>query len=163
GGHRLSIMSTALQGRSVGRYELLELIGRGSATEAHRAKSFGVEGFEKTLVVKRVLPELAANQDFVVAFLEHVQRAMRLSRANLAQVFDLGRVEEGGATSFFIATEYVAGVDVGTLLSRSRAAGPVPLPLAAYLALEASKALDHAHRRRDEQLRPLRAVLGALA
>jgi hypothetical protein len=156
-------MSAALQGRTVGRYELLELIGRGSATEAYRAKSFGVEGFEKTLVVKRLLPELAENQDFTLPFLEHVQRAMRLSHANLAQVFDLGRSEEDGTASFFIATEYVAGVDAGSLLARAKAEGPVPLSLAAYLALEASKALDHAHRRRDEQLRPLRALLGALA
>src|SRR5205823_13092991 len=103
-------MSAGLQGRTVGRYELLEFIGRGSATEAHRAKSFGVEGFEKTLIVKRVLPELATNQDFVLAFLEHVQRAMRLSHANLSQVFDLGKTEEEGAPSFFVATEHVAGL-----------------------------------------------------
>ncbi|HEX3595401.1 MAG TPA: hypothetical protein VHU80_09875, partial [Polyangiaceae bacterium] len=79
-------MSSALQRRTVGRYELLEFIGRGSAMEAYRAKSFGVEGFEKTLVVKRLLPEVLEQEAFVAAFLEHVQRAMRLSHANLSQV-----------------------------------------------------------------------------
>src|SRR5262249_17319980 len=116
-------MSAGLPGRTVGRYELLEFIGRGSAMEAHRAKSFGVEGFEKTLVVKRMVPELSSNEGFVSAFLEHVQRAMRLSHANLAQVFDLGRSEDTGASSLYIATEYVAGFDVATLLARARPEG----------------------------------------
>jgi hypothetical protein len=157
-------MSAAPERRTVGRYELLEFIGRGSAMEAHRAKSFGVEGFEKTLVVKRLLPDLAADPDFVLSFLEHVQRAMRLSHANLAQVFDLGRSEEEGSpATYFLATEYVSGVDVASLLSRARRKDDVPLSIASYLALEVAKALDHAHRRRDEQLRPLGVVHGALA
>src|SRR5437762_11590441 len=106
-------MSAATERRTVGRYELLEFIGRGSAMEAHRAKSFGVEGFEKTLVVKKLLPELVAEADFVLAFLEQVQRAMRLSHANLAQVFDLGRADEPDSSpSYFLATEYVSGIDV---------------------------------------------------
>ncbi len=157
-------MSSAPQRRAVGRYELLEFIGQGSAMEAHRAKSFGVEGFEKTLVVKRLLPEFAADPDFVVSFLSHVQRAMRLSHANLAQVFDLGRTDEDdGPPSYFLATEYVSGMDVAALMTRAQAKGGVPLSIAVYLALEVAKALDHAHRRRDEQLRPLGIVYGALA
>ncbi len=150
------------QRRTLGRYELLELIGRGSATEAFRAKSFGVEGFEKRLVVKRVLPNLAASDEFLGRFLEHVQRAMRLSHANLAQVFDLGRDED--AATYFLATEYVSGLDAGTLIERAAAIDTLlPLPIAAYLALEVGKALDHAHRRKDEQLQPLGIVHGAVA
>lgn len=149
--------------RTLGRYELLEPIGRGSATESFRAKSFGVEGFEKTLVVKRVLPDLARHEAFLGPFLEHVHRAMRLSHANLSQVFDLGRAEEDGG-AYFLATEYVSGVDVGTLLERCQATLAVPpVRVCAYLALEVAKALDHAHRRRDEQLRPLGIVHGAVA
>ncbi|HEX4337191.1 MAG TPA: AAA family ATPase [Polyangiaceae bacterium] len=156
-------MSSPVQRRTVGRYELLEFIGRGSAMEAYRAKSFGVEGFEKTLVVKRLLPELLAEQSFVDAFLEHVQRAMRLSHANLAQVFDLGKDEQKDEPStYFLATERVSGIDVTSLLARARDKDGVPLSIAVYVALEVSKALDHAHRRRDEQLRPLGIVYGAL-
>jgi eukaryotic-like serine/threonine-protein kinase len=156
-------MTAALQRRTLGRYELLEPIGRGSATESFRAKSFGVEGFEKTLVVKRVLPDLARHEAFLAPFLEHVQRAMRLSHANLSQVFDLGRTEEDGG-AYFLATEYVAGVDVATLLERCQGTLAVPpVSVCAYVALEVAKALDHAHRRRDEQLRPLGIVHGAVA
>jgi serine/threonine protein kinase len=157
-------MTTVGQRRTLGRYELLNLLGRGSATEAYRAKSFGVEGFEKTLVIKKVLPELADSDEFLGPFLEHVQRAMRLSHANLSQIFDLGRAEEAGVVSYFLATEYVSGLDVETLLDRCRAGGNVPpIAICAYIGLEVAKALDHAHRRRDEQLRPLGVVHGAVA
>jgi serine/threonine protein kinase len=158
----IRIMTEGPERRTLGRYELIESLGRGVTTEAFRAKSFGVEGFEKVLVVKRVLPEFATTEPFVVAFLEHVQRAMRLSHANLAQVFDLGRDDGGATPSFYIATEFVAGIDLETLQRRSRE-GVTSLPLAAYLTLEVAKALDHAHRRRDEKLRPLGIVHGAVA
>ncbi|HEX7672012.1 MAG TPA: protein kinase, partial [Polyangiaceae bacterium] len=157
-------MTPAQKPRTLGRYELLELLGRGSAMEAFRSKSFGVEGFEKTLVVKRLLPELAASIGFTTSFLENVQRAMRLSHANLAQVFDLGHLDLGGQPAYFFATEFVSGLDVQTLLERSRAASEVPpVALATYLALEVAKALDHAHRRRDERLLPLGIAHGAIA
>ncbi|HVU00613.1 MAG TPA: AAA family ATPase [Polyangiaceae bacterium] len=157
-------MTAASMRRTLGRYELLERLGRGSAMEAHRAKSFGVEGFEKTLVVKTLLPELAASPEFVASFLEHVQRAMRLSHANLAQVFDLGREERDGKLVYYLATEHVSGLSVATLAERSEAAGKrIPLALATFVALEVAKALDHAHRRRDEELRPLSIVHGAVA
>jgi serine/threonine protein kinase len=151
--------------RTLGRYELFESLGRGSATESFRAKSFGVEGFEKTLVVKRVLPELVVLSDFREPFLEHTQRAMRLSHANLAQTFDLGSIERapGDLPEYFIATEYVAGVDLRTLLERSIAAeGAPPYAFGVYVALEVAKALEHAHRRRDEEGRPLTVVHGAI-
>jgi serine/threonine protein kinase len=157
-------MTSAPKRRTLGRYELLELLGRGSAMEAFRAKSFGVEGFEKTLVVKRLLPELASSSEFAASFLENVQRAMRLSHANLAQLFDLGHAEEDGRPAYFFATEFVSGLDVATLLERCRAVSETPsLALSAYLALEVAKALDHAHRRRDEQLQPLAIAHGAIA
>jgi serine/threonine protein kinase/tetratricopeptide (TPR) repeat protein len=157
-------MTPAQKPRTLGRYELLELLGRGSAMEAFRAKSFGVEGFEKTLVVKRLLPELASSPEFTTLFLENVQRAMRLSHANLAQVFDLGHADEDGKPAYFFATEFVSGLDVATLLGRSRAASEAPpVALATYLGLEVAKALDHAHRRRDEQLEPLAIAHGSVA
>jgi serine/threonine protein kinase len=155
-------MDRASAQRTLGRYELFESLGRGSAFEAFRAKSFGVEGFEKTLVVKQLLHSLEGYGDFVTVFLEQMQRAMRLSHANLAQVFDLGRDEKAGA--YFVATEFVSGCDVATLVARCQARGELPpLALATYLALEVAKALDHAHRRKDEQMRPLGIVHGAVA
>lgn len=144
---------------SFGRYRLLERLGQGGMAEVFKAKSFGVEGFEKILVIKRILPELAASKSFVDLFVHEAKLAVRLSHANIVQVFDLGKVDEGGSPQYFIAMEYVAGVDFSTLLrwgKERRASFPVGMP--AYIASEVAKGLEHAHRRRDEQMRPLGIV-----
>ncbi len=128
--------------------------------EVFRAKSFGVEGFEKTLVIKRILPELSRDKKFVDMFIREAKLAVRLSHANVVQVFDLGRVERGDSeTTFYMAMEYVGGFDLATLLSRFRKTGhPSPTELCVYVAAEAAKGLDHAHRRRDEKLMSLGIV-----
>ena len=144
-----------------GRYVLLERLGRGSLAEIFKAKSFGVEGFEKTLVVKRLLPELAADDRFVQSFVRHAKLAVRLSHANVVQVFDMGRVDEASGASYFLAMEWVAGRDLASLLDRlRRGAALSEIGLCLYVAGEVAKALDHAHKRRDEQLRPLGIVHG---
>ncbi|MBX3183191.1 MAG: protein kinase [Polyangiaceae bacterium] len=147
-----------------GRYQLLDLLGRGSVTEVFKAKSFGVEGFEKTLVVKRVLPELSAEADFVSVLVREAQLSVRLSHSGVVQVFDLGRVDEAVGTSFFMATELVQGLSLERLLARlQRTKTELPLGLALYIASEVAKALDHAHRRRDERQELLHIVHGDLS
>jgi eukaryotic-like serine/threonine-protein kinase len=144
-----------------GRYVLLERIGGGSLTDVFKAKSFGVEGFEKTLVIKRLLPRLSSSERFVQGFVRQAKLAVRLSHANVVQVFDMGRVEEADGASYFLAMEYVAGSSLAELLDRLRSSGTVlPLGLCLYVASEVAKALDHAHKRRDDQLRPLEIVHG---
>jgi serine/threonine protein kinase/tetratricopeptide (TPR) repeat protein len=144
-----------------GRYRLLERLAQGSMAEVWKAKSFGVEGFEKILAVKRVLPELARSRRFSEAFVREAKHAVRLSHANIVQVFDFGAVVEDGSTSYFVAMEYVAGIDLGTLLARCREQRiDLPVGMCVYVASELAKGLDHAHRRRDEQLQPLGIVHG---
>src|ERR1700688_1108465 len=109
-----------------GRYRLLERLGQGGMAEVFKAKSFGVEGFEKVLVIKRILPELAQSQDFVDMFVHEAKLAVRLSHANIVQVFDLGRTQapdSSGAMqtdSYYIAMEYVHGLDLASVLARHR-------------------------------------------
>jgi eukaryotic-like serine/threonine-protein kinase len=144
-----------------GRYVLLERIGSGSSTEVFKAKSFGVEGFEKTLVIKRLLPSFSSNERFVQSYVRQAKLAVRLSHANVVQVFDMGRVELPDGGSYFLAMEYVAGTTLAQLLDQLRAAGKLPpLGLCLYVASETAKALDHAHKRRDDQLRSLEIVHG---
>src|SRR5580693_2309586 len=121
--------------------------------EVFKAKSYGVEGFEKILVIKRILPELARSQDFVEMFIHEAKLAVRLSHANIVQVFDLGRATKSApqetepTDAYYIAMEYVHGIDLGTLLARTRRAQPLPIPMCVYVASEVAKGLDHAHRR----------------
>lgn len=129
--------------------------------EVFKAKSFGVEGFEKVLVIKRILPKLAEHPKFVDMFVHEAKLAVRLSHANIVQVFDLGRVEDpaGEVPSYFIAMEYVPGLDLATVLARCRRQKlAIPFGMAVFLAAEVAKALDHAHRRRDEHGRSLGIV-----
>ncbi|HKQ70775.1 MAG TPA: protein kinase, partial [Polyangiaceae bacterium] len=127
--------------------------------EVFKAKSFGVEGFEKILVIKRILPELAKSKRFSDLFVHEAKLAVRLSHANVVQVFDLGTVPEPSGPTYYIAMEYVAGLDLATLLARSREHRlELPPAMCVYVAAEVAKGLDHAHRRRDEQMRPLGIV-----
>jgi eukaryotic-like serine/threonine-protein kinase len=148
-----------------GRYRLLERLGQGGMAEVFKAKSFGVEGFEKVLVIKRILPELARSQEFVDMFVHEAKLAVRLSHANIVQVFDLGvaqRADLLGAKqpdAYYMAMELVNGFDLATVLSRCRRQQvPLPIDMCVFTAAEVAKGLDHAHRRRDDQMRPLGIV-----
>ncbi|MBW2460094.1 MAG: protein kinase [Deltaproteobacteria bacterium] len=138
-----------------GKYQLLELLARGGMAEVFKAKSHGVEGFEKILVIKRILPDLSENPQFVEMFINEAKIAVTLSHANVVQVFDLGRADD----TYFIAMEYVAGFDLATVLKQGAKHGrPLPPELAVYIISEIAKGLDYAHRRRDASMRPLNIV-----
>ncbi len=147
-----------------GRYRLLERLGQGGMAEVFKAKSYGVEGFEKILVIKRILPELARSPEFVDMFIHEAKLAVRLSHANVVQVFDLGKAagdaaEGRPADAYYIAMEYVHGLDLASALARARRQGvALPIQMGVYVASEVAKGLDHAHRRRDETQRPLGIV-----
>ncbi len=150
-----------------GRYRLLERLGQGGMAEVFKAKSYGVEGFEKILVIKRILPELARSADFVEMFVHEAKLAVRLSHANIVQVFDLGKAPNGdppagggqSSDAYYIAMEYVHGLDLASAIARSRRLGlSLPVQMGVYIASEIAKGLDHAHRRRDETGRPLGIV-----
>ncbi|MDD5306651.1 MAG: protein kinase [Deltaproteobacteria bacterium] len=138
-----------------GKYQLLELLGRGGMAEVYKAKSYGVEGFEKLLVIKRILPALTDNARFVDMFINEAKIAVSLNHANIVQVFDLGKVGD----SYFIAMEFVQGMDFSTMLRMSARGGHRLSPaLAAFIGSEAAKGLDYAHRRRDQNLEPLNII-----
>lgn len=147
----------------LGRYRLLTRLGAGTLGEVFRAKVFGVEGFEKVLAVKRLLPELGAHPAVVDAFAGAAQQALLLSHANVVQVLDVGRTDEPGPVSLYLAMELVSGLNLGLLLADLRARGrEVPLGLTAFVGAEIAKALGHAHRRRDDKGRSLGLVHGGL-
>lgn len=143
-----------------GNYELLDRIAEGGMAEVWRARSRGAAGFEKTVVIKRVLPALMANAGFAEFLVREAKIASRLSHANIVQIFDLG--EEGGA--YFIAMEHVDGKDLGAVMAHeSRHAGMahkphLTQPMKLWIVAEAAKALDYAHRRKGEDGRPLAIV-----
>jgi tRNA A-37 threonylcarbamoyl transferase component Bud32 len=135
-------MTAAIQ--QLERYELRNRIAVGGMAEVYLAKAYGAHGFEKTLALKRILPELASNEEFQERFITEAKLAVNLSHANIVQVFDFGRV----GPTLFLVLEYVDGLDLAALLSRYRAARrQVPLQAAFQIAIELARGLDYAHQR----------------
>ena len=141
--------------RSFGRYALFDFIGKGGMAEIYLARQKTELGATRLCVVKQILPGLAGDPKFSEMLVHEAKLAARLSHANVVQVFDLGRADG----RLFIAMEYVEGFDLNDLLGRcSRARVPLPFELAVHVLREALRGLDYAHRRTDDEGRPLGIV-----
>ena len=129
--------------KSLERYDVLDRIAVGGMAEVFLAKAYGAHGFEKTLAIKRILPELASDPEFAARFIAEAKVAVKLSHANVVQVFDFGRIGE----SLFIAMEYVDGLDLAELLRKYKDEGrQIPMPAALHIAIEIIRGLDFAHQ-----------------
>ena len=138
-----------------GSYVLLERVAMGGMAEVFRAKRRGVEGFEKVVAVKRILPHLSSNKEFVEMFVDEAKMVASLSHPNIAQIFDLGKIDD----SYYIAMEFVQGRDLRTILTRTRNRGTLlGVDLAALIAAKVGAAHEYAHRHRDDKGRELRIV-----
>ena len=91
-----------------GEYHLLEKIATGGMAEVWRARSYGLAGFEKILVIKKVLKTLAKDEEFIRLFIDEARIAVQLLHVNIVQVFDLDQVDG----TYFMAMEYVHGMDL---------------------------------------------------
>ncbi len=133
----------ATQLTSPERYELIDRIAVGGMAEVFRAVAYGAHGFEKTLAIKRILPELARDPEFEERFIGEAKLAVKLTHANVVQVLDFGRL----AGTLFIAMELVNGLDLAALLRRYREHGKlIPVPAAFQMAVEIARGLDFAHQ-----------------
>jgi serine/threonine-protein kinase len=143
------------EGEKLGKYRLLKRLGIGGMAEVYLAETIGTAGFQKRLVVKRVLPELQANPSFIEMFLDEARLAAQLTHPNIAQTFDLGEADG----SYFIAMEHVPGVTLRTLFKRLDEQG-AEFPVGAALRVMAQllEALDYAHGLADDGGRPLKIV-----
>ena len=138
-----------------GKYYLLERINVGGMAEVFKAKAFGVEGFERFLAVKRILPNIAEDEEFIAMFIDEAKIAVQLQHANIAQIFDLGKVED----AYFIALEYVRGRDLRAMFDRLRQRKEVmPLAQACFVMMQVCEGLDYAHNKRDAHGQELHLV-----
>ncbi|MCA1826643.1 MAG: protein kinase [Myxococcales bacterium] len=138
-----------------GKYFLLERINVGGMAEVYKAKTVGVEGFEKLVAIKRILPSVAEDEEFIKMFVDEAKITSQLSHANLAQTFDLGKIDD----TYYIAMEYVPGKDLRAVFERMKRRGErMPLQLAAYVVSRVCEGLDYAHRKRDASGRELHIV-----
>jgi serine/threonine protein kinase len=142
-------------GDDFGPYRLLEKVATGGMAEVFRAKRTGVEGFEKVVALKRILPHLSDNKEFVDMFVDEAKMVAGLTHPNIVQIFDLGRID----STYFIAMEYIAGRDLRSILRRAKDKGlGVPLDLCVLITGRVAAALEYAHRKKDEAGRALKIV-----
>ncbi|MBV8760786.1 MAG: protein kinase [Deltaproteobacteria bacterium] len=138
-----------------GRYSLIERLAVGGMAELFVATSPGEHGFQKKVVIKRLLPQLIGDETYTAMFIDEAKLTARLVHPKIAQTFELGKVD--GA--LYIAMEYVDGIDVLALLrefaARRRRVDP---QLAAWIAHEVLDALDYAHNLKDDTGQPLGIV-----
>jgi len=137
------------------RYTILRKITDGGTAEIFLAKQHGAQGFEKTVVLKRIFTTFYADPQFRHMLVDEAHVAMSLNHSNIVQVLDLGEAEG----RYFLAMELVDGWTLDRILKRSKAAGvPIPPALALYVTAEICRALAYAHNKTRNDGKPLGIV-----
>ncbi|REG33471.1 serine/threonine-protein kinase [Archangium gephyra] len=141
--------------RLLGRYELVHLLGQGGMGEVYLAKISGAAGFEKPCIVKTILPALLKDVQFLDRFHHEAKVLVHLVHSSIAQVYDMGEAEG----TYYMALEYVAGVDLSFLQDQARNEGQqIPVPVALYLGQRIAEGLGYAHRKTGPDGSPLGIV-----
>jgi TonB family protein len=129
-----------------GQYVLLEKIATGGMAEVWKARMRGVEGFQKIVAIKKILPHLSDNQDFIEMFIDEAKLAAQLNHNNIIHIYDLGKIQ----SSYYIAMEYIDGSDLKAILKKAGDRDhPMSVELALFIASKIAAALDYAHRKHD--------------
>ena len=127
----------------MGRYEVLFRIAAGGMAEVYAARATGEAGFQKLVAVKRMLPTLADDEEFVIMFLDEARVAANISSPNVVQTLDLGRDSEG---ALYIAMELVVGVTLSRIIKEAaKVRRAVPVAMSVELIAQAAQGLDAAH------------------
>ena len=141
--------------RRFGPYLLFDKIGEGGMARVYLARTTTGLGGERLTVVKQILPILSTSRDFCQLLIDEAKLCSRLSHKNIVQVTDLGREDD----VLFIVMEYIEGLDLRELLrlcSKNRVVLPVEFAL--YVVSETLRALEYAHRKKDDAGNPLGVV-----
>ncbi len=138
-----------------GKYLLLERLNVGGMAEVFTAKAFGVEGFERILAIKKILPTMAEDEEFITMFIDDARISVQLNHANVVHIHELGKHDE----AYYIAMEYVSGKDLRALLERFRRRREImPTAMAVFIASKMCEGLDYAHRKKDARGQELHII-----
>ena len=134
------------------QYQILGRIALGGMAEVYKAVSRGVEGFEKVVAIKRILPHVAEDEEFITMFKDEARIAAQLQHSNIAQIYEL----KSEGDTFYIVLEYVPGKDLRALFEHGRAVKrAMPLAQACYIIMQVCEGLEYAHNKKDRHGRPL--------
>lgn len=143
-------------GVELGRYTLLRRIAAGGMAEVYAARIEGIEGFEKKVAIKKILPQFSMNKRFIDMIVDEAKIAVTLTHPNIAQVYELGLDSE----TYYIVMEYVDGRPLNRLLQKVDIGGTEKLELehAVHIVGEVAKGLHHAHIQKDARGNPLNII-----
>jgi len=136
----------------IGPYLLQRKVARGGMAELYLADYVRRDGFRRKVAVKRILPHLAGNKDFIKMFTREARLAALLQHPNIVQIFDYGKIEN----AYFIAMEYVDGKNLEEILSGINQG--LSVEQAVFIILQISKGLDYSHTKQDEKGKALHIV-----
>ncbi len=138
-----------------GQYVLVRKLAEGGMAEIFLAKLLGADGFERNVVIKRMLSSLSSLPDFVEMFRDEARLAAKLSHPNIIQIHELGFIED----CYYICMEYLAGEDFSrTLRQAGRKRQYTPVPIAMRVLVDAARGLHYAHDFTNEAGEPQHIV-----
>lgn len=138
-----------------GRYHLIRKIAAGGMAEIFHARLYGAEGFERDLVIKKILPQWSSDRDFTTMLIDEAKIAVQLTHPNIIQVYELGR-EDG---VYYIAMEYLNGVDLRRIVQKaSSLQKKVPQEVSLMILIDLLEGLAYAHSKKDGQGNPLEII-----
>ena len=139
----------------LGKYELIRRLATGGMAELFLARASAMAGFEKLVVLKRILPAHAESEDFIRMFLAEARLAATLHHPNIVQVYDIG--EQRG--TYFFTMEYVQGQDLRRIVRAARRLQrALPLEHILHIIMGISAGLNHAHEKAGHDGTPLGIV-----
>ena len=139
----------------IGNYELLEPIASGGMAEVFRARTVGIEGFERPIAIKRMRKGIATDQEYVEMFINEARLASQLTHENILQVYELSKSDG----QLHIAMEFVEGRDLRQIVQKlGKANRTLPIPAAVHIAIKLCHALDYAHRKTSLTGQPLNLI-----
>ncbi|MGD8257297.1 MAG: serine/threonine-protein kinase [Desulfobacterales bacterium] len=128
----------------IGPYLLQKKVARGGMAELYLADYVREDGFRRKVAIKRILPHLAGNTDFIKMFTREARLAALLQHPNIVQIFDYGNIEH----AYFIAMEYIDGKNLGEILSIFKQG--LTVDQAVFIISKISKGLDYSHSKQDD-------------
>ena len=137
------------------KYEVLKLLDTGGMAEVYLGRSIGAEGFKKQVVIKKIHPHLARNQQFIRMFIEEAKLSSYLNHTNIVQIIDLGIADD----NYFLVMEYIDGRNLQDFIDlSSQREVKISVAEGIFMICEVLKGLGYAHACRDDEGRPMDIV-----
>ncbi len=131
------------QPQTAGQYYLIEELAQGGMAKIYKGLSYDEHGLKKTVVIKKILPHIAADEEFINSLVAEAKIAVTLSHGNIAHTYDLGK----SGDDYFIVMEFVDGKSLSAIHKRCLKMGKlIPIPALCHFMCEVLSGIDYMHR-----------------